>query len=171
LLRNNIQMHRANWVNALMRDDFHSPQIFRKKSGGDVFSRGEVFLAVRFARAPRPPVCTQIFFSKHRYIPRMKIAAAALLVVASLAVSMVAEATPAHAAMPICYMAARHYRHRFDYEPPLWCWGTAWFSATDGHWDHPLPFGQDQGTRPPPPAPPSDIPPLPPGEDDEPPPP
>jgi hypothetical protein len=101
----------------------------------------------------------------------MKSAAAGLLLAASLAVSMVTEATPAQAAMPICYMAARHYRHRFDYEPPPWCWGTAWFSATDGHWDHPLPFGQDQGTRPPPPAPPADIPPPPPGEGDEPPPP
>jgi hypothetical protein len=75
----------------------------------------------------------------------MKIAAAVVLVAAS----MVDVAAPAQAAPNICFVAAKRYRHRLDYEPPPFCWGTVWFSATDGHWNHPLPFGQDQGTRPP----------------------
>jgi hypothetical protein len=81
-------------------------------------------------------------------------------------------APAAHAYAGQCYSAAQHYRTDLNYAPPPVCWNSVWFRSTDGqHWDRPLPFGQDQGTRPPPAAPPADIPPPPPSEDDEPPPP
>jgi hypothetical protein len=93
----------------------------------------------------------------------MKIVVAAALIAASIT----APAT-AHATSNVCYLAARHYRNHFDYEPPPWCWGSSWFRSTDGqHWDRPLPANQSQGTRPPPPAPPADVPPPPPGEGDD----
>jgi hypothetical protein len=105
-------------------------------------------------------------------VARAMLLAIALTGVATFETLIVGSALPgqAHATTNVCYLAARHYRNHFDYEPPPWYWGSAWFSATDGHWDYPLPGNQDQGTRPPPPAPPGDVSPPPPGEDDEPPP-
>jgi hypothetical protein len=107
----------------------------------------------------------------------MRIAAAGMLMATLIAVAVIAA--PAllgvspwvpsqhhvQAEPNACYLAARHYRNDFNYEPPLWCWGSSWFRATDGQWDRPLPANQNQGTRPSPPAPPGDVPPPPPGDE------
>ena len=85
---------------------------------------------------------------------------------AFIAALFVAPAT-AHTYAGQCYSATQHYRSDFDYAPPPVRWNSVWFRSTDGQlWDRPLPFGQDQGTRPPPPAPPNDVSPPPPGDDD-----
>ena len=96
------------------------------------------------------------------------------------AVLIVGPALPGHVVAPwwvssrpqiqaetnVCYVAARHYRNNFNYEPPPWCWNSSWFKGSDGHWDRPLPPHQQQGQRPPPdaPPPPGDAPPPPPGD-------
>jgi hypothetical protein len=96
-------MSTTNTAKTPPQANFRERNFFDFQSGGDIVSWGEVFLAVRFARAPPPPgIAHSLLSANNARFRGMKIAAAALLLAASLAVPATADADCGQDGQPAC---------------------------------------------------------------------